>query len=157
AAALVGWTATLLPDWSHRDIAALTGIDRDGDYVDVEREEPGCLLAVASHRSSIHHSQSAIRNRVLADVRAGRWFGRANLLSTDHAQGTSIDEVARATEDPGREISAPEAPTTDRAPAYPARILLTRRSAVAFDGRSAIDAATFFAILSRVVPDHGAP
>ena len=50
AASLVGWTATMLPDWSHADIAALTGTDRDEDYVEAEREEPGCLLAVTSLR-----------------------------------------------------------------------------------------------------------
>ena len=154
AASLVGWTATLLPDWSQRDIAALTGIDRDADYVDVEREEPGCVIAVG--RPSIRSPQSPIRN--LESVRAGQWSGRANLLSTDHVQWTFIDEIARATEDPGRDVPALRpAPTADPEPAYPAHVLLTRRSAVAFDGRTAIDAARFFAILSRVLPGDRAP
>jgi len=39
AAALVGWHAWPLPAWSHRGIAALTGIDRDDDFIEAEREE----------------------------------------------------------------------------------------------------------------------
>ena len=46
SAALCGWRATLLPDWSHRAVAALTGVDRDEDYVEAEREEPACLMLV---------------------------------------------------------------------------------------------------------------
>ena len=52
AAAMAGWRATLLPEWSHADIAALTGIDRDEDYVEAEREEPGCLMGQSSVRIS---------------------------------------------------------------------------------------------------------
>src|SRR6185436_11561162 len=33
AAGIAGLHAELLPDWSHRDIATLTGIDRDEDFV----------------------------------------------------------------------------------------------------------------------------
>src|SRR5476649_2447354 len=32
AAAMAGWRAALLPEWSHADISALTGIDRDEDF-----------------------------------------------------------------------------------------------------------------------------
>src|SRR5206468_12429317 len=48
SAALAGWRATLQPDWPQRAIAALIGIDRDEDYVEAEREEPGCLLLVTA-------------------------------------------------------------------------------------------------------------
>ncbi len=48
AAALVGWRAVLLPAWSHRAIATLTGVDRDEDFVDAEREEPGCIIALCA-------------------------------------------------------------------------------------------------------------
>ena len=58
AVELAGCRARMLPDWSHGDIAALTGIDRDEDYVDAEREEPGCILRV-SQQSSVGSHQSA--------------------------------------------------------------------------------------------------
>ena len=72
AAALAGWRATLLPDWSHADIAALTGIDRDEDFVEAEREEPGCLhrrSASDVRRSSVLRSRRR-RSSLLAGVRA---------------------------------------------------------------------------------------
>src|SRR6185503_4012510 len=108
AAGLAGWQARILPEWSHERIAALTGIDRDEDYVDAEREEPGCLLAL-SPQSPVPSPQvlsppvPSPRSSVLADtVRHGGWTGRANQLSEDHVQWTFIDEIAEATKDPGR-------------------------------------------------------
>ena len=56
AAAMAGWRAALLPDWSHADIAALTGIDRDEDFFEAEREEPGCLLLLGAPQSAVRTS-----------------------------------------------------------------------------------------------------
>ena len=167
AAATAGWRAALLPDWSHADIATLTGIDRDDDYVEAEREEPGCLLLLRNPHSTIRDDgrPAASHDRLIAAVRAGAWTGRASQLSEDHTTWTFIDEIAAATRDPGRivpsgppdpparpALSSPPAP-----PAYPASVILQRRSAVSFDGMSSTTAATFFAMLSRVMPQAGAP
>ena len=40
SAELLGWQLTLLPRWPDAAIAALTGVDRDDDFVVAEREEP---------------------------------------------------------------------------------------------------------------------
>jgi SagB-type dehydrogenase family enzyme len=171
AAEVAGLQARILPDWSHADIAALTGIDRDADFLEAEREEPGCILEVTSHQSSVVRRQSAVVSRaaLLDAVRAGRWTGRANQLSEDHVQWTFIDEIASATRDAGHPAPpafAPRASTfapgasVDKSagkPAYPAHLLLQRRSAVALDGQSPIDADRFFAMLARVMPGDGAP
>jgi SagB-type dehydrogenase family enzyme len=152
AAALYGLQATVLPEWSHADIAALTGIDRDEDYVDAEREEPGCVLLVGAAPAAWD------RRGVLAAVREGQWTGQASQLSEDHVAWTFIDEVAGATRDPGRAPTAGGTPLAVAAPpAYPAPLLLQRRSAVALDGVSSIEAARFFDMLSRVVPTGGLP
>jgi SagB-type dehydrogenase family enzyme len=198
AAALAGLGARILPDWSQADIASLTGIDRDEDFVDAEREEPACLLEIGPMGGQ--QSPGVSRGALLDAVRAGVWTGHANQLSEDHVQWTFIDEIAAATRDPGRSVDpafalrasagkpahpaypdppalAPRAPTfapgastfalgapadksVDKSagkPAYPAPLLLQRRSAVALDGRSPIDAERFFAMLSRVMPGDGAP
>jgi SagB-type dehydrogenase family enzyme len=154
AAALAGLGARILPDWSHADIASLTGIDRDDDFLDAEREEPGCLLEIGPMGS---HQWSGVSRAALLDaVRAGAWTGHANQLSEDHVQWTFIDDVAAATRDAGRPIPlSPPAPPAH--PAYSAPLLLQRRSAVALDGRSPIDADRFFAMLSHVMPGDGAP
>lgn len=182
AAALMGWRATMLADWSHREIAALTGIDRDVDYVDAEREEPGCLLAVTSHTSRVVSREPGLGTcdvrlmtlmarpaRPLLDaVRSGRWSGRASQLSEDHVEWKFIDEIARATEEPGRSGVKAAASTQSVVQALPrggdgpdgvdARaVILQRRSALAFDGRSPIPRATFVQMLERAMPGPCAP
>jgi nitroreductase len=158
AAALAGLRARILPDWSQTDIAALVGIDRDADFVEAEREEPGCILEVTSRQSSVVSQQSSVVSRaaLLDAIRAGCWMGRANQLSQDHAQWTFIDEIAAATRDAGHP-APPAVPAPPAPPAYPAHLLLQRRSAVALDGQSSIDADSFFAMLARVMPGAGAP
>lgn len=176
AASIAGWRAALLPDWSHADIAALTGIDRDEDFVEAEREEPGCLLLIRNPQFTVRNPQFAIRNaewpavsrdRLLAAVRAGQWTGRASQLSEDHTTWTVIDEIATATRDPGRPIPSippippipfPDYPITQLPDRVANRSLaLQRRSAVSFDSRTPIDAASFLAMLSRVMPRRAPP
>jgi len=177
AAAAVGWRAVLLPAWSQRAIAAVTGTDRDDDFVDAEREQPGCILAVCAGGVPAPRWNGGADLRAAAKV--GRWFGRASQLSEDHVQWTFIDEIAYATEDPGRMLppreradaaAAPEsvagrlqqmdhavaAARTNRA-AEARALVLQRRSAVAFDGGSSLDAEAFFAILTRLMPVQHAP
>ena len=174
AAAMLGWRAALL-DWPHRTIAALTGIDRHDDFADAEREDAGCILALCRRGGAEPDRTGAGPARVGADslmaaVRAGRWTGRATQLSEDHVQWTFIDEIARATEHPGRPVDdGPAAAAGAGVAGSPPRatsaggerdaraIILQRRSAVAFDGRTTIDRTAFFAMLSRVRPAAHAP
>ena len=158
AANLTGLCARILPDWSHADIASLTGIDRDEDFVEAEREEPGCVLEISHQSSGISQQSSGVsRMALLEAVREGQWTGRASQLSEDHVQWTIIDDIAAATRDPGRSLPAHPAPVHPAPPAYPAPLLLQRRSAVALDGRTSIGADRFFAMLARVMPDATAP
>jgi SagB-type dehydrogenase family enzyme len=98
SAALLGWRAAILPSWSHRAIATIAGLDRDEDYIDAEREEPGCLLLVSA---AAPVRQPVEAETFTAAVRGGQWSGQASQLSEDHVQWTFIDEVARATLDLG--------------------------------------------------------
>ncbi len=161
AAALVGWRAALLPAWSHPTIAAMTGIDRDEDFTEAEREEPGCIMAITAGESADCTPTTA--TQLVDGVSRGQWSGHASQLSEGHIEWSSIDAVARATEDPERPC-VPAAPLADdgRRPRRSGRIdtrglLLQRRSAVAFDGRSTIERATFVDMLSRVLPGASTP
>ena len=161
AASLVGWRAVLLPGWSHRAIAAVTGIDRDEDFTEAEREDPGCIMAIVAAEPA-DCPQHAVAELVEGIVR-GRWSGRASQLSQDHVEWSFIGEVAQATEDPGRS-SVPTVPATNgdrgrrRTREIDARaLLLQRRSALAFDGRSTLDRATFVDMLSCVRPGANTP
>jgi SagB-type dehydrogenase family enzyme len=166
AAGLAGWRASLLADWSHRSIATLTGIDRDEDFTQTEREEPGCVVAIATSGDA-----GPIRDkgaRLVEAVRDGQWSGRASQLSEGHVEWTFIDDIARATADCDRG-SPPVSPVAKvlrpahTAPAHTDRqldargIILRRRSAVAFDGRSTLDRPTFVGMLSRVMPGRHVP
>ena len=159
AAGVLGWHTRLLPAWSHRDLETICGLDRDQDFVDAEREDPGCVIAVSG--TPFECPLATVRTLVDATAHA-RWSGHASQLSEDHVTWSFIDEVARATEDPGRSLAAIASPTDVR----PARrdrgidaraLLLRRRSALAFDGRSSIDRATFLDMLWRTMPGTGTP
>jgi hypothetical protein len=155
----------MVPTWPHAAISALVGLDRDSDYLDAEREDPGCLLLVSvseSNRALAAHSE------VLESVRRGQWFGRASQLSEDHVQWTFIDEVAEATRDPGRADPVCGPPSRGWSPRRPSvapygvdvdarRVILQRRSAVALDGVTALDRVRFERMLSSVMPGPGAP
>ncbi len=64
--------ATLLPDWSHADIAALTGIDRDEDFVEAEREEPGCIIVVRRSAFDVRRAPFEVRRSALLAAVARR-------------------------------------------------------------------------------------
>jgi SagB-type dehydrogenase family enzyme len=190
SASLFGWRVTMLPEWSQSAVGTLIGIDRDEDYVEAEREEPACALLVT--RGSVSDMVTRPINRGiplawperqqrqpdlwLAAARNSRWFGRASQLSEDHVTWTFIDDVARATEDPGRteiqgRLGHPNAAAALGSPAsgrplrfsdaldvdrgFDARaLILQRRSAVALDRVSAIDRGQFLHMLSRVIPSR---
>jgi SagB-type dehydrogenase family enzyme len=171
AASLLGWRARLLPGWSHRAVAVLAGVDRDLDFVDAEREEPACLIGMGP--GAVSAALDAGSAALVDAIRGGRWTGRASQLSEDHVQWTFIDEVAAATEYPGAEPSASRrsaglfsladacghgaAARRDAGMRDARALILQRRSAVAFDGRSAIDRDRFRAMLLRAMPSDGAP
>jgi SagB-type dehydrogenase family enzyme len=161
ACGLVGWRAELLPGWSHQSIAALVGLDRDGDFVEAEREDAGCVLSITD--GSARAPAAGEASGALQDaVRNGRWTGRASQLSEDHVQWTFIDDVARATEGAGNGSTAEARATSASRFHQPAHrdgrtIILQRRSAVAFDGRSSTDRSTFLSMMSRVMPAGCAP
>jgi SagB-type dehydrogenase family enzyme len=160
AAGILGWRALLLPSWPHRAVAAAIGIDRDDDFTDAEREEPGCIMAIDTAGGS---APAAVAPSLADGIRAGVWSGHASQLSEDHIRWSFIDEVARATEDCGRTqrprvLRADAAVSTSDDRAIDARqLILQRRSAVALDGRSRIDRTAFLRMLAAVLPGERAP
>jgi len=168
SAARLGWHAQLLTSWSDADVATLLGLDRDDDFADAEREAPECLMLVAPPTADVSAiAESA--GHLLASACSSPWSGTANRLSANHVEWSIIEQVANVTGYPGgshppvvepivveaglqtrlheRKRSVDEAPTA-RA------IMLRRRSAVAFDGRSSLAANTFKAMLARLDARH---
>ena len=157
AASLEGFVVRLLPGWSQRRISALVGLDRDDDFVDAEREEPGCLLALT--RGPVPPALVDADDALSQAVAAGRWHGRASQLSEDHVQWTFIDAIAEATRDPGRDAFALRAPNLSPLEhlGVSKDLILKRRSAVAFDGQSSTTRQAFVSLLAAAMPAAGVP
>jgi SagB-type dehydrogenase family enzyme len=165
AASFDGYIVTLLASWSQQRIGALVGLDRDDDFVEAEREEPGCLLALT--RGPVPAAIVNADDQLSGATATGRWHGRASQLSEDHVQWTFIDEIADATSDPGQVAFAPRATAPKAAFALRASplehrgvskdVILKRRSAVAFDGQSSTTRKTFLSLLAAAMPSAGQP
>ena len=165
AARIAGWNTTLAPSWPQARIAALAGLDRDEDFFEAEREDPGCLLLLA--RASVPNTLLDEGDQLAAAVQNGRWQGRASQLSEDHVQWTFIDEVAAATRDEGRRDLPFMAGARERSdlPALPGSpdaqgwrsLIIRRRSAVAFDAVSPTGRPTCVGILDAAMPGPMAP
>ncbi|MGE5310371.1 MAG: SagB/ThcOx family dehydrogenase [Nitrospirota bacterium] len=163
AAALFGWHLSLFADCSTEVMAALLGLDRREEFSPDEREEPE-LLAVVSPgpRTGVELSLS---DELLQEISSSRWFGKANRLSSRHVPWHAIDEVADATRvPPGSSLGTALPPATDpnRSPISPSpagarRIMLQRRSGLAFDGESSISLERFRRILDRLLPGKHPP
>ncbi|HEV3189071.1 MAG TPA: SagB/ThcOx family dehydrogenase [Polyangiaceae bacterium] len=163
AAAALGWSARLLDGQGDALIAALLGLDRDadGERIDaLDREHPDALLLVGVPPLSPADLSPQI-------IREGSWAGMPNRLSRDHARWESIDRAAAITWKPNTAIEPvltppasrpmPSFPPIGRDPMPAATLIRRRRSAVGFDGRSAIDAAAFYHMLDRLQPRPGVP
>jgi len=180
SAALCGWRARLLDEWTHDQLATASGTDRDQDYVDAEPEEPACGLLVTSDDPPLFGMTDV--ERLVRALRDGTWTGQAGQLSEDHVQWSFIDEVATATRRTQRDRTGYPATSGresepvalgqpfpswvsglvggvshDRESVPATGVILRRRSAVAFDGRSFISQQGFRRMLARIMPGSAAP
>lgn len=165
AAATLGWNMALLDGVDQNTVAMVLGTHRLDDFADVESEHPDCLCVVWP-REGVTGADVEIPlfldATLVKGLGAGPWYGKANTLSGEHGvHWDAIDQVADASWKVSSELRALSgsrslANDTSRVPSDagpPAgQIIRQRRSAVSFDGRTSISAATFFRILQRVMP-----
>lgn len=163
AAAVLGWEARLLEDWSDDDIAAMLGLEREIDFGTAEAEHPDLMLRVtASSRAGDAPGLAA--TDLIQAARSGCWQGQANILSVERPfVWPVIDDVTRASRKP-RTTHTPWAPPALPAPlASPcalssAALIKQRRSAQRFDGRTLIPVSAFHRMLDMTLPrPHVAP
>lgn len=160
AAAGLGWRLTLLAHLTSGSIAALLGLDRDEDFSGAEHEEAD-LLAVVTTGGGLAEPAAWTPPQLGSGV---RWTGRANALSPSHRmEWPIIDVVARASTrnavHPLREEPVSFAlPRSAPGPAHNGRgvtlehVVLTRRSAVSFDGMTRMPVSTLHGMLTRLMP-----
>jgi SagB-type dehydrogenase family enzyme len=145
AAALYGWQPRLLA-LSADATAASLGVDRAADYSGVETEEAEVIVTLQAD------------DRL--PPRWSNWAGQPNLLDPKPMyEWPVIEEVARATRGmlPASLPASPPAVALQplaEATAQPAasQVILQRRSAQAFDGRSVMPHAVFRRLLAALLP-----
>jgi SagB-type dehydrogenase family enzyme len=149
AASALGRRTLLLDGLGTRELADLLGV---ADPRGAEAEHPECVLAL--------HVPGEVPDRVdavaVARVGESEWRGRPNALSPTRMPWPIIEAAAAAADKPAGPVERWWAPPS--ADARPARALAfrrtarTRRSAVAFDGRTTISSDAFFQMLARTMP-----
>ncbi len=175
AAQTLGWRTLLLDGLADDALAALLGADRLEDFEGAEREHPDCLAVVWPADQEAGRSSGktislplALSTDAVGDSARRIWHGKANRLSRDDpVQWQILDQVEAASWKSSIERrlveltqggSSAETPTGAHAPGiYPGQpgagqVIRQRRSALAFDGKTSISAATFFTMLARVMP-----
>jgi SagB-type dehydrogenase family enzyme len=172
AAATLGWKMTLLDGVDQDTVAMLLGTDREQDFGEAEPEHPDCL-AVVWPSETVRREELEVRGAtkelplfvdtsIVKELAGATWHGKANQLSGEHGvHWDIIDEAAEASWKlacDARRVPLPSPRTTPHSlPLTPAgfsagQIIRRRRSAVAFDGKTSISAATFFHMMQRVMP-----
>jgi SagB-type dehydrogenase family enzyme len=163
AAAALGWSARLIDAPSDAEVAEMLGLDRDADFAAIDaldRENPDMLLVVGP-------SPISSPNLSLNAIREGIWTGAPNRLSRDHTHWEAISDATKATWKPRTELGhvfdPPRLPSlaavlSDGTGPVPAAALIRkRRSALDFDGRTALDASTLYRMLDHLLPRPGVP
>ena len=172
AAATLGWNMLLLDAQSQNTTAMLLGTYRMDDFQDVEPEHPDCLAVIWPFRDVKRDTEPAIPLFLDSEIvqklaETTTWCGKANRLSGEHGvEWDIIDEVAAASWKASYEhifVGAPTSVTSHVSPftshdvPLAGQIIRQRRSAVSFDGKTSISAATFFRMMQLVMPQSDRP
>ncbi|HEU0069345.1 MAG TPA: SagB/ThcOx family dehydrogenase [Nitrospiraceae bacterium] len=177
AAATLGWKMALLDGLSQHTTAMLLGTDRTDDFQGVEPEHPDCLAVIWPSENVKREASFVKRNdgtmplfldsAAVKDLAECTWHGKANCLSRDHGvHWDIIDEVAHATWKVSSEqhllscspsVANDASRETNDAGLSAGQIIRQRRSAVSFDGKTSISAATFFRMMQLVMPRSDRP
>jgi len=155
AARILGWQINLLPRIGDENIAQLLGLNRDEEFKELEEERPE-LLAIVTLNPKSAEMVHDVHNDFIKGVKSNQWYGKANLLSTDHHNWDIITQAHQATIKPDTEQPTMITPSeisysTEYERGFSAfQIIKKRRSAVDMDGKTSISKNQFYQILQRV-------
>ena len=156
SAALLGWKVAYLNALSDQEVETILGFTKTR-WGEFEREEAGPLLFVNSAK------ENAVPRAMPVDIirmfESLSFAGDPNLLSRRHRDWSVIDEVSALTAKPStREETFRYGDHPRIGKNYPpvtgAHLIRKRRSALAFDARTALTRDHFFDILERTVPQN---
>jgi SagB-type dehydrogenase family enzyme len=162
AAATLGWRLRLLSAAGDSELGELLGVDRASDFADAEPERPALIAQVVPTDGALAEPPPRWPPEGVArQVRDGPWKGKANRLSAEQVEWEAIEIAESATTKPAGLPALPASvetiplPPLERLPSP--RVILRRRSAVAFDGQTGISSETFLSMLDRCLPRSDAP
>lgn len=154
AATIQGYRLERL-DADEAQLAALMGLDREVDFVGAEKERPDLLMRLLPIGAPAGSEGIAGWMKTLEGA---AWQGRANILSSHPSHHWPvIDNVAQATPaesgNPAPALVASDYPPPLAKAALSARsLILQRRSAQAFSGKSSLPRSDLFALLDSLLP-----
>ena len=157
SAALFGWKVTYLNALSDREVETILGFTTTR-WKQFEREEAGPLLFV--HGAGEHEVPRGLTADIVSAFDALSFAGEPNLLSRRHRDWSVIDNASEATVKPATREETyryGDHPFVlmNGPPAAGAAVIRKRRSALAFDARTALMRDHFFDILDRTIPRDG--
>jgi SagB-type dehydrogenase family enzyme len=158
AAAGLGWQASLLDELAADQLRLLLGLEAAGG---AEPEEPDCLLAVYPQGGAA--AARGLPAEALEAFAGLRRQGMPNTLSPSRVHWSAVEDVAAATAKTVRGAGYGLAPdggppcrVMERSPEVLLRpIIRRRRSAVAMEPGSSMDAGAFFRVLAGTMPRLG--
>lgn len=160
SANLLGWKMTYLSSLSNKDMEIILGFQKTR-WKEFEKEEPGLLLFV--HKSTVSLLHKKIPPDIITSFESIQFKGEPNPLSKEHVDWYVIDEVSSATDKPATDeetyLYKDHEYFENEIPSMKAEsVIRQRRSAQAYDGKTAITKKDFFAILDKTIPrSHSAP
>ena len=124
-----------------------------------ETEQADGLIAIT--QTKIKHPVLTLSDHVIQQIALCDWHGEANILSSSSVSWDAINTIAIACEKPATELSVLNKVNTKEITGQHTHsslkahnVILQRRSAVAMDKQTYIQAEQFYQLLSRLMPDH---
>ncbi len=169
AATTLGWKMVMLDGMTDGEIAQLLGLFRKEDFESSEPEFPELVAAIIPKIDSFGlEIPTRLDPSLLQTYTQSLWEGKANRLSRDNPiPWEIIDDVTKASWKETNKSQAVSFAPPPKPIGWPSKesaggttashLIHQRRSAVAFDGQTAITAPQFFSMLGRVFPCSNLP
>ncbi len=154
SANLKGWKVKYLSGLSDDDLNYLLGFHRV-KWIKGEEEFPECAFFVFP--KDVHDVPRTLPQDIIKEFEKLRFFGRPNVLSKERVIWEIIYEAIKGTEKPKTEefkFIYGNPPFLNIVPSYMSaeEVIRRRRSGMAYDGKTYIDAELFVHILDKTLP-----
>jgi SagB-type dehydrogenase family enzyme len=156
SAASLGWHCQILENLSDHQQRMLLGLP---DNHKNETEQPDCLIAITQTKSN--RPISSLPDQVIQQIALCDWQGEANSLSSTTISWDAINTIAIVCEKPTTKLSSLKGIIANKKtvqhyhPALKAHpIILQRRSAIAMDKQTCIQAEQLYQLLFRLMPEN---